>query len=320
MLPHTLNILAGLDMHALGHNTPAMIHTVIEALKLAFADRHRHYGDPKFVDVPMQRLLGTDHAARQRRQIDATRAADPLAEATGDVWREPALDTSYICVVDRWGNAFSATPSDGCFDGLMIPGTGLCPSARGAQSWTDPSHPSCLAPGKRPRLTCSPALAARGGDWVMPFGTPGDDVQPQAMVQFLLNHLVFGLPPQAAIDAPRFATFGYPCSSEPHQHYPRRISLERRLTGATADALSALGHEVAWWRDWEWRAGGLCAVAAERARGTMEGGADRRRPGGGVAGLLVGFVNISTPLRPDLMRRLMCSTTCAEAARLGAVR
>ena len=297
VLLQTLKLLDGMDLVSLGHNTPEYAHTLIEALKLGFADRHRYYGDPKFVDVPMEGLLSDAYAAERRRLIDpakawpemppfgipperqdAPRAAARLEPAMA--WAEPEPDTAYVCVVDKYGNCFSATPSDGCLNTPLIPGTGIAPSSRGMQSWTDPAHPACLAPGKRPRLTSSPALAIKDGRWFMPFGTPGNDVQPQAMLQVFLNLFVFGMPPQQAIEQPRFATFSYPGSSDPHTYTPGRISLERRFTDATGAALAAMGHQVNWWREWEWKAGCVCAIVADRKTGMMEGGADVRRPGG----------------------------------------
>ena len=149
---------------------------------------------------------------------------------------KPDPDTSFVCVVDRHGNAFSATPSDGALNTPVIPGTGIAPSSRGMQSWTDPAHPACLAPGKRPRLTPSPAIARRDGKWTMPFGTPGNDVQPQAMLQVFLNMAVFDMTPQEAIEQPRFASSSFPGSSDPHTYSPRRMSLERRFTDETAEA------------------------------------------------------------------------------------
>ena len=134
-----------------------------------------------------------------------------LPGATADKeYAEPEPDTSYVCVIDRHGNAFSATPSDGALNTPVIPGTGIAPSSRGMQSWTDPAHPACLAPGKRPRLTPSPAIARREGKWTMPFGTPGNDVQPQAMLQVFLNMAVFEMTPQQAIEQPRFASVELP--------------------------------------------------------------------------------------------------------------
>ena len=289
VLPQTLAILSGIDLAALGHNSPQYIHMIVEALKLAFADRHHYYGDPRFVDVPIDMLISDAYAATRRALIAtdhaaATMPAPGLVPDAAGAWTEPPLDTSYICVADSHGNLFSATPSDGCFDGPMIPGTGLCPSPRGAQSWTDPAHPACLAPGKRPRLTCSPGIAIRKNHWAMPFGSPGDDVQPQAMLQFLLNMVLFDMAPQPAVDAPRFATFSFPRSSAPHEYYPGRLSLERRFGDDIAATLTTLGHKPNWWGPWEWRAGGLCAVRRDDFSGLLVGAADRRRPGG-VSGL-----------------------------------
>ncbi len=297
VLLQTLKILEGVDLKALGHNTPVYIHTLIEALKLAFADRHAYYGDPKFVDVPIDALLSDAYTARRRGMIDprsawpdmppagsaaelglAPRAA--VAAPASKELVEPDPDTSYICTIDRQGNCFSATPSDGAINGPVIPGTGLAPSSRGMQSWTDPNHPACLAPGKRPRLTPSPAIAMQNGRWIMPFGTPGNDVQPQAMLQVFLNMTVFDMTPQQAIEQPRFASASFPSSSDPHSYTPRRMSLERRFSGETAAALDAMGHSVNWWREWEWKAGCVCAIRKDQETGMMEGGADVRRPGG----------------------------------------
>ena len=173
VLGQALNLLKGSDLAALGHNSPDYIHLLAEALKLAFADRHRHYGDPRFQDVPIEALLSDAYAAVRRRLIDPDTAwpdmapaGDPLgpravADGAGAVSAAAGtpvldLDTSYVAVVDRRGNAFSATPSDTAHDAPVVPGTGLCPSSRGSQSWADPGHPSSAAPGKRPRLTSRP--------------------------------------------------------------------------------------------------------------------------------------------------------------------
>jgi gamma-glutamyltranspeptidase/glutathione hydrolase len=262
-------------------------------LKLAFADRQRYYGDPKFVHVPIDALLSKRYADARRKLIDPRHAAPGMPEAgdagsaaapkqklPGVAHGEPAplADTSYVCVVDREGNAMSATPSDGSSSTPVIPGTGLCPSSRGSQSWCDPAHPAAVAPGKRPRLTPSPALAMRNGRVYMPFGSPGNDIQPQAMLQVFLNVNVFGMSVQSAIEAPRFATYSYPSSSEPHAYHAGRLNLEGRVPAATGDALAKLGHDVKWWPDVEWRAGAVCAIRVNPDTGVLEGGADPRRP------------------------------------------
>jgi gamma-glutamyltranspeptidase/glutathione hydrolase len=297
-LAETLKILDGIDLRVLGHNSAAYIHTLTEALKLAFADREAYFGDPRFVDVPLDTLLSDRYAAERRAQIDPARAA-PGMPAPGRAWpdRAPpelvlaaaaqasrsaaaprtAHDTSYVAVIDRHGNAFSATPSDSASDMEVVPGTGLAPSSRGSQSYTIPGHPSAVAPGKRPRLTPNPAMAFFGERAAMPFGTPGGDVQTQSMLQVLLNVAVFGMDLQAAVHAPRFATYSFPNSFEPHDYLPGRLTVEGRIPSKTADALAALGHDVQPWPDWAWHAGAVCAVVLDRKTGVLTAGADPRR-------------------------------------------
>src|SRR5262249_20905540 len=151
-----------------------------EALKLAFSDRHHFYGDPRHVRVPMDGLLDKQYAAERQRLIDLERAW-PEMPPPGDPWafeqerplaaaavsRASALagpsqpDTSYLCVVDEEGNAFSATPSDGFTNTPIVPGLGIIISSRGSQNWLDPNHPASLAPRKRPRLTPSPGMVLK---------------------------------------------------------------------------------------------------------------------------------------------------------------
>ena len=294
ILLQTLNLLDGYDLADLGHNSPAYIHTLVEALKLCFADRHHYYGDPRFVDVPEAGLLSAEYAACRRGLIRED-AAFPDMPAAGDPDRPSALaetgappapapsssppgpDTSYVCAVDGAGNVFSVSPSDPSYDMQVIPGTGLCPSSRGTQSWTDLAHPSCIAPGKRPRLTPMPALALREGRPAVAFGTPGGDVQPQAMVQAFLNAVVFGMDPQSAVEAPRFVTRSFPDSFSPHNYNPGQLNLEGRIARETAEALSSLGHRVEMWPDRTSRAGGMCVLEIDAETGILHAGADGRR-------------------------------------------
>ena len=292
VLPQTLAILDALDLRTLGHNTPDYVHYLAEALKLAFADRERHYTDPRFGRVPMARLLSKDYAA-QRRALIRAREAWPDMPQAGDAAPDArprgaavpragdpmaALDTSYVAVIDRWGNAFSATPSDTSYNAPLVPGTGLCPSSRGSQSWARHGHPAAALPGRRPRLTPNPALAFKAGHLLMPFGTPGGDVQSQAMLQCLLNVLVFGMDVQQAVEAPRFGTFSFPNSFEPHVSFPGRLNLEPSLGEAVRREMAARGHAVEIWPERTWRAGGVCMVAKDLKTGLLSGGADPRRP------------------------------------------
>ena len=294
-LAQLLQLCDGQHLAGLGHNSPDYIHWLVEAVKLTFADRERWVGDPRYVDVPLDRMLSRDYAVLRRALIDPRRAApamprpgDPRAmiaeiepgpsAATSAPDRGINRDTSYVCAVDRHGNVFSATPSDTSRETPVIPGTGLCPSSRGSQSFAVRGHPSAPAPGKRPRLTPNPAMV-RIGDTFMPFGTPGGDVQTQAMAQVLLNLALFRMDLQSAIDAPRFASYSFPSSFEPHDDHPGLLKLEGRMPAATADGLARLGHRVETWPEMTWLAGGICAVIADRGKGLLLGAADPRRHG-----------------------------------------
>ena len=294
VLLQTLRILENFDFQDQQLNSSGYIHQLVESIKIAFADREAYYGDPRFIDVPLSGLLSQDYASSRAELLHhnkAWRELPPPGKITGydehdslpSGPRGPALsrshlDTSYVCVVDRYGNSCSATPSDISADTPVIPGTGLCVSSRGSQAWTDNLHPSSVAPGKRPRLTPNPALAIRPHDFVMPFGTPGGDVQCQAMLQVLHNILIFGMNPQEAVEAPRFASYSMPDSFWPHSIMPGRLNLESRIDETIGATLSGLGHDVAWWPEWTWKAGGVCTIRADVKNGVLSSGADPRRP------------------------------------------
>jgi gamma-glutamyltranspeptidase / glutathione hydrolase len=288
VLLQTLALLDATNLAGLGQNSADYIHHLTEALKLAFADREAYYGDPALVEVPLATLISAEYAAERRKLIQRDRAW-PEMPPPGDLGRaaarfrasigepDPEPDTSYVCVADRHGNLFSATPSDGSYGSPVVPGTGLIPSNRGSQSRPDPRHPAGVAPGKRPRLTPNPALAIKGRDQFLPFGTPGGDVQTQAMLQVLLNLFVFGHDVQSAIEAPRFATYSFPSSFAPFEYYPGRLAIEGRIPEPVTAELVRRGHEIQRWPDWIWTAGAVCAILADRRRGVLEAGADPRR-------------------------------------------
>jgi gamma-glutamyltranspeptidase/glutathione hydrolase len=142
------------------------------------------------------------------------------------------------------------------------------------------NHINAVAPGKRPRLTPNPALALKNDRPFMTFGTPGGDVQIQAMAQVAANVLHFGMDVQEAIEAPRFSTYSFPSSFAPHDYHPGLLMLEQRIGEATGAELTARGHKVDWWVDWTWKAGGVCAVVSDPAKGApIQAGADPRRVG-----------------------------------------
>ncbi len=289
VLLQTLALLEGTDLRALGHNSADYVHTLAEALKLAFADREAYYTDPAVGDVPLPTLISSEYAAERRKLIRPDTAwpempppgelgASPTRFAASPPNPFPEPDTSYVCVADRWGNIFSATPSDGSYGSPVVPGVGFIPSNRGSQSRPDPKHPAGARPGRRPRLTPNPALAIKGnGAEFLPFGTPGGDVQSQAMLQVLLNIFVHGQDVQSAIENPRFASYSYPSSFAPYDYYPGRLSIEGRFPEEVTADLARRGHKIERWPDWNWLAGAVCAIRSNPKRGIMEAGADPRR-------------------------------------------
>ena len=287
-LLEALLLLEQCGIEGLGHNSAEYLHKLLGSVNLAMADRDRFFGDPAFVDVPIDHLLSPETIARRARLVQPGQAFDGMPAADDGPSARPMAaraamptveaDTSYVCVVDRWGNAFSATPSDGSWNAPVVPGLGIIPSNRGSQSRPDPAHRSGVAPGKRPRLTPNPAMAMLADGGVMPFGTPGGDVQIQAMLQVLMNVLHFGMELQDAIEAPRVASYNFPSSFAPFDYFPARVAIEARIPARTRAQLSAWGHEVADWPDITWLAGCVEAIRTDPASGMLAAGADPRRP------------------------------------------
>jgi len=287
MLLQELSILKDFDLAAMGHNSEEYIHTLIEAIKLAALDRETYYGDPKFVDVPIEMLLSDKHSRELRSQIThhAKEYADPYGLPIFAAEQVVSnRDTTYVSAVDQWGNAFSATPSDGVMRSHpVVPGLGMAVSPRGIQSRLDARHPASVQPGKRPRLTPNPAMAVRGDEFVMAFGTPGGDLQTQSMLQFLLNITEFGMAPQAAIEAPRVYSFGFPDSFAPHPTYQKMVRIEPDLPEPVSQGLAKRGHVLRRWPLKEPMLTSVCAVIADREQKIVEAAADFRRTAYGIA-------------------------------------
>jgi gamma-glutamyltranspeptidase/glutathione hydrolase len=291
VLSQTLRMLDRAGLEGLSWDSPEYGHLLLELLKGAFADREYYYGDPRFVDVGLKRLLSDAHVDARVAAVDPSQATPalppPIGEPTvGDGLPESASiglgraasDTSYVCVVDRRGNAFSATPSDSSSGSPVIPGLGIVPSQRGNQSRPDPRHPSGVAPGKRPRLTPNPALAVRDDGSLFVFGCPGGDMQPQAMAQVLLNVFNFGMDVQEAINAPRLSTWSFPNSFAPFEYLAGRVRVEDRLPRALVDGLRRRGHDVEIWPAFTRSAGAVEAILVDARNGFLRAGADPRQP------------------------------------------
>ena len=279
-----LTLLEGFDLAALGHNTPDYIHTAVECAKLAFADREFYYGDPDFVEVPLDRLLSKEYAAERRGLIDARRAS--MALRPGDVAPRPLKlilgdersyngDTTHLDVIDAEGNMIAATPSGGWIQSSpVIPGLGFPLGTRAQMFSLDPEHPNCVAPGKRPRTTLTPSLVMREGRPWMVFGTPGGDQQDQWTLQFFLNMVEFGMDIQQALDAPTFHTQHFPSSFYPRAAHPGLVAVEGRIPPEVRTSLEARGHEVQVGGDWSH--GRVLGIRTEPERGLIFGGASPR--------------------------------------------
>ena len=278
-----LNILEGFDLRAMGHNTPEYLHTVVEAVKLAFADRDQYYGDPKFSKIPEETLLSKDYATERRKMIDVKQASIehrpgsfgsrvPLTSSTPS--DAPVNDTTCVNVVDRQGNAFSATPSGAWLPSVIAGDTGIPLTSRLQSFVMTPGHPNQLAPGKRPRVTLSPTLVTQAGKLVLVMSTPGGDNQDQAMLQVLINILDFGMTAQEAVEAPRFQTEHFYSSFAFHEFVPGKLNLEGRISKTTVEALQKLGHRVQVSGDWSNSSAPTVILSHDSV---LEGGADPRR-------------------------------------------
>jgi len=289
-----LSMLRDLDIAAMDPTGPEFVHTVVECAKLGFADREAWYGDPNFVQVPIEALLSDEYAAGRRALIGdqasmelrpgapgglqpklprmvthrqgTVRAAAGAGEPTTARERDrraTAGDTCHVDVIDRWGNAVAATPSGGWLQSSpVIPELGFGLTTRGQMFWLEPGLPASLAPGKRPRTTLTPSLALKDGELYVVFGTPGGDQQEQWQMAFFLRHVHHRMNLQEAIDTPSFHTEHMPSSFWPREAKPGVVVLEGGTPDATAASLKARGHKVQVGEAWS--EGRLSACAVER--------------------------------------------------------
>ena len=226
-----LKILEPLDLEAMGHNSPEYHHHLIEAKKLAFADLARHISDRDHLEGDPSALLSDDYIAGRRALLDPARAAERVGP--GNPFE--AGETVYVAVGDREGNMVSFINSvfEYFGSGVVVPGTGFVLQNRGAGFTLQEGHPNRLVPGKRPFHTLIPGFVTKDGEPYWAFGVMGGSMQPQGHVQLLLNHLVFGMDLQEAVDAPRFRhTSG------------TSVALEAPIPREVRQALEALGHRI----------------------------------------------------------------------------
>ncbi|MGB9456461.1 MAG: gamma-glutamyltransferase family protein [Bryobacteraceae bacterium] len=255
-----LNILEGFNLADLKLNSADYIHTLVEALKLAYADRDTYYGDPRFVKIPAERLLSKEYGAERRKQIGANASLEfrpgdvepnpPLHPFYSTIARyrvDPALlakDTTCVDAIDRDGVAISITPSGAWMPSLIAGDTGIPLTERAQSFLLVPGHPNELAGGKRPRVTLSPTLVVGPGGNLLALSTPGGDNQDQSLLQVLFDSVEFGMNAQAAVEAPRFQTEHLVSSFDNHVMKPGSLLLDERTAPAVIEALRARGHLV----------------------------------------------------------------------------
>ncbi|PPB49711.1 transferase [Arthrobacter pityocampae] len=311
-LLQTLAILDGFDDDRLDPSTALGAHTILEAQKLAIADREAYYGD---ADVPLEYLLSAEYAATRRALItdEASHAFRPgsvpgrtpftpplrtdytppalvggggfagVGEPTVSRSGETRGDTCHIDVVDAAGNMVSATPSGGWLQSSpTIPELGFCLGSRLQMTWLEDGAPSTLAPGKRPRTTLTPTLILRDGSPVVALGSPGGDQQDQWQLLYILRTIVGGYTPQQAIDAPSLHTTSIPGSFWPRTWEPGGAVVEDRLGEDVIADLERRGHLVT--RAGDWSLGRLSAVARDHETGVLSAAANPRGAQGYAAG------------------------------------
>lgn len=306
VLIQALAILDGFTDGELDLSTGRGVHIVLEALKLALADRDTYYGqeiDPQVLAT----LLSPEYAARRRALIgeqashefrpgDAGARFQPPLVANGEEEGDGAVgeptvpvgavvrgDTCHIDVVDRWGNMISATPSGGWLQSSpLIPELGFALGTRLQMAWLDPESPAALRPGRRPRTTLTPTLLAKDGHVIAAFGSPGGDQQDQWQALLLIQMLVSGRTPQRSIEAPAFHTTSFPNSFWPRRWTPGGAVVEDRLGDAVIADLERRGHVIT--RAGDWAEGRLSAVTRDPASGQLGAAANPR----GAQGYAVG--------------------------------
>jgi gamma-glutamyltranspeptidase/glutathione hydrolase len=288
-----LALLKGFNLDGLDVTGPDFIHIVVECSKLAYADREKFYGDPKFSEIPIGTLLSDAYNDARRKLVGAKASHELLpgsveglgaliklkraegaraavgamgaGEPTVGELGEVAGDTVHFDIIDRAGNMVSATPSGGWLQSSpVIPELGFGLGTRGQMFWLEEGHPAALAPGKRPRTTLSPTLALRDGEPYLAWGSPGGDQQDQWTTQFFLRHVHAGMNLQEAIDAPAWHSEHFPISFWPRTARPGVLVVESRVPATTREELTRRGHLVE--TGPAWSEGRLTAASREGRR------------------------------------------------------
>jgi len=285
----TLNLLSGVDLSQMKLNSAPYIHTLTEALKLAYADRDTYYGDPKFVKIPQDELLSMKYADERRGLIGQKASMEflpghlgpnpPVHPSLSKIVRTKiddflmAHDTTCVDTIDQNGIMFSATPSGAWLPSVIAGDTGIPLTERAQSFLLVPGHPNELAGGKRPRITLSPTLVthADGSPWFV-LSTPGGDNQEQALMQLLFDVVLFHMDSEAAIETPRFETRHLVSSFDNHAMNPGDLQLDDRTPQPVQQDLAGRGHKVS--TRSRWNSGSAPALVQVRPGGVIEAGAD----------------------------------------------
>ncbi len=283
-----LNILEGYDLRNMGFNSTEYIHTVVEALKLAYADRDTYYGDPKFNHIPADVLLSKTYAAQRRKEIGHNASMDFIpGMINGKRGKHPtemdiartkisdalmARDTTCVDAIDKDGIVFSATPSGAWLPSVVAGDTGIPLTERAQQFILVPGSPNDLAGGKRPRVTLSPTIVTEQGKPFLALSTPGGDNQEQSLIQLFFNVVEFGMNAQEAVEAPRFQTRHLVSSFDNHAWNRGDLLLDERVSPVVASQLEARGHKVGIRS--RWNSGAAPVMIRITPDGVLEAGAD----------------------------------------------
>jgi gamma-glutamyltranspeptidase / glutathione hydrolase len=288
-----LNLLEGYDLKALGHNSADFLHTSVEAIKLAMADREKYLGDMDFIKIPYDGLLSKDYARERRKLIDPQVASLDLRPGTPDKFNNAGIpdrpvhvttegnashtgDTSYLAIVDQDHNMVSFEPSlhSAFGTGVVMGNTGFIFNCRGDYYSLVPGEANALEPGKRPRSTLQSTLVMKQGQPFAIMGSPGGDDQVMRTMQTLINIIDFGMNVQQAIEAPRWSSRSFPASPFPHTMYPGDLSVESRIPEDVRQQLEARGHKLRVTSGWVM--GSNAAIVIDSTTGVLSAGADPR--------------------------------------------
>jgi gamma-glutamyltranspeptidase/glutathione hydrolase len=283
-----LNILSGYDLAAMKYNSAAYIHTLVEALKLAYADRDTFYGDPKFSKIPMETLLSKEYAAQRRKligpnaslefrpgSIPNSTAVHPSLSEIARMKIDDALmakDTTCVDAIDKDGMMFSSTPSGAWLPSVIAGDTGIPLTERAQSFLLVPGHPNELAGGKRPRVTLSPTLVTHGGKPFLALSTPGGDNQDQSLIQVMFNVILFNMNAEIALEAPRFQTRHLVSSFDNHAMNPGDLLLDDRIQPGVMAELADKHHLIG--TRTRWNSGAAPVMIRVTPGGVIEAGAD----------------------------------------------